>query len=276
MIYLCATPIGNLEDITLRVLRILKEVDLVAAEDTRQAKKLLTHYDIRVPVISLHQHNEAQRTEEILAWAAEGKDVAVVSDAGMPGISDPGGRLTRAAAAAGADITVLPGANAALTGLVLSGLPCETFYFGGFLPRRSSERKKALEAVRSLQASLVYYEAPHRLLKTLTDMTAVLGDRQAAVARELTKWYEETLRGPLTGLLDHFGQTPPRGELVIVVEGGDLSEEPMAANTDIRRAVLDEMDAGASKKEAIKNVARRSGLSKNEVYQRVLDLPTQL
>ncbi len=276
MIYLCATPIGNLEDITLRVLRILSEVDLVAAEDTRQARKLLNHYEIHVPLVSLHQHNEAARTEQILGWAAEGKQIAVISDAGMPGISDPGGRLAAAANAAEVDITVLPGANAALTGLVLSGLSCDAFFFGGFLPRKSTERKKALEAVRSLKASLIYYEAPHRLVSALTDMAAVLGDRQAAAARELTKWYEETIRGTLGEITAHFSTTAPKGEFVIIVDGYTESVPEGTDETDIRRAVLDEMDAGASKKQAIKSVARRSGLSKNEVYQKALDLPTDL
>jgi len=248
----------------------------VAAEDTRQAGKLLAHFGIKAALVSFHQHNEAERIAEILQWSREGKTVAVVSDAGMPGISDPGQRLVRQAADEDAALTVLPGANAAITGLVLSGLPTEQFFYGGFLPRKTSERQKALEAVRSLEATLVFYEAPHRLLQCMEDLHHVLGDRQAAICRELTKWHEESRRGKLSSLYRYFTENKPRGELVVLVQGRVQGKPAHEGEKDVRRAVLDEMEAGASKKEAVKSIARRLGKTRNEVYQEVLDLPTHL
>ncbi len=271
MLYICATPIGNLEDITLRVLRVLKEADMILAEDTRHTKALLNHYTIENRLLSLHQHNEAKRQEEILSLLREDKSIALVSDAGLPGISDPGGMLIQKVAKEKLPMTVLPGANAALTGLILSGMPMDAFYYLGFLPRKKGEKKRVLEEVGTVSASLVFYEAPHRLLDTLQSLLETLGNREAAVCRELTKKYEEIRREKLKEHLQYYAENAPRGEIVLVVEGyrkPELSLEGLC----LLELVQDAMRTGSSKKEATKQVAKTYGLPRNQVYQEVLDL----
>ena len=210
MLYVCPTPIGNLEDITLRVLRVLQEVDLILAEDTRRTGQLLRHFQIARPVESLHEHNEKEKTAQILERLRQGQRLALVSDAGMPGISDPGAFLIKEVIEAGLPLEVLPGANAALLGFLLSGLPSPHFLFFGFLPSRSRERRRELEKLKDLPYPIIFYEAPHRLTGMLQDVLAVLGDRRASISRELTKLYEETRRGrPKHSSASNAAATPP-------------------------------------------------------------------
>ena len=273
-LYLCATPIGNLEDITLRVLRVLKEVDVIAAEDTRHTRKLLTYFDIHTPLTSYHQHNEASKSSYLVEELLGGRQVALVSDAGMPGISDPGYYLIRAALNAGVEVVPLPGPSAAVTALVISGLSTERFAFEGFLPVKKKERQQRLSRLIGEERTMIFYEAPHRIKACLADMAEVWGDRQAAVVRELTKIHEAAVRGPLGQVLAHFQANSPRGEFVIVVEGAEEGlqnqqeewEEPVEEH--LRKVIA----SGLTKKEAIKEVASQRGLSKREVYKLAVDL----
>ncbi|MDR1101292.1 MAG: 16S rRNA (cytidine(1402)-2'-O)-methyltransferase [Clostridiales bacterium] len=219
MLYVCATPIGNLEDITLRVIRALSEVDIVFAEDTRHTLKLLNHLEIKTKLCSYHRHNCAQRDEYAISLLKEGKNVALVSDAGMPAISDPGVQLIKRCIENSLEFTILPGATAFVTALVASGLPTDNFTFIGFLPVKSGKRKKMLNNLQLLPHTLIFYESPHRVTKMLTDAKEVLGDRNCVAARELTKKFEEVLRGKISELLIHFSSHPPRGEFVILIEG---------------------------------------------------------
>jgi 16S rRNA (cytidine1402-2'-O)-methyltransferase len=221
MLYVCPTPIGNLEDITLRTLRTLQEVDLVLAEDTRHTGQLLRHFQINRPLESLHEHNERDKTERVLDLLRQGKTVALVSDAGMPGISDPGAFLIREVIEAGLPLEVLPGSNAALVGFLQSGFVSPHFLFYGFLPRRRKDRVQELEGIRALPYPIIFYEAPHRLREMLEDLLTVLGDRRISVSRELTKRFEETKRGCISQLVDDFTQERPRGEFVITVAGSE-------------------------------------------------------
>jgi 16S rRNA (cytidine1402-2'-O)-methyltransferase len=280
-LYLVATPIGNLEDITLRALRILREVPLIAAEDTRRTRKLLTHFGISTPATSYHQHSPQVRREQLLAALASG-DVALVTDAGTPALSDPGQELVRAALAAGYPVVPLPGATAAISALVASGLPTDTFTFLGFLPRKSSERRDTLERFRTAPETLVLYEAPHRLVATLADLRAVLGDREIVAARELTKLHEEWLRGPISRIEAHYeGEAEPRGEYTLVVAGAapvtpgaGRATEPSAE--DAARARLRALLAtGLGTREAAARVARELGLTRREVYRLALDLAAE-
>lgn len=283
-LYLVATPIGNLEDITLRALRVLREVALIAAEDTRHTRKLLTHYGITTPTTSYHQHSPQARREQLLAALASG-DVALVSDAGTPALSDPGYELVRDALAAGYPVVPLPGAAAAISALVASGLPTGAFSFLGFLPRKSSERRAALERFRAATETLVLYEAPHRLSATLADLRVALGDRQIAVARELTKLHEEWLRGPISRIEAHYtGETAPRGEYTLVIagaeprgEGSDVRAE--AAETTPEDAARERLRAllatGLGTREAAARVARELGLTRREVYRLALTVASE-
>src|ERR671935_3303322 len=219
-LYLVATPIGNLDDMTLRALHILEEVPLIAAEDTRHTLKLLTHFGLRRPMISLHAHNEARQLSMILEKLRQG-DVALVSDAGTPALSDPGVRLVSAAVRAGIPVVPVPGPSAVLAALVASGLPTAEFTFLGFLPRKRGELERALREAGEAKRTFVFFESPHRLLKTLAIMASVLGPRSLVVAREITKVHEEFLRGTPATLLEHFEKSPPRGELTVVVAGSD-------------------------------------------------------
>lgn len=264
-IYLVATPLGNLEDITLRALRVLREVDLIACEDTRHTGKLLKHFDISKPLLSFHEHNESARASGIVERASRGQSIAVVSDAGMPGISDPGYRLVAKAVAACVVVVPIPGPVAIETALVASGLPTDSFRFGGFLPAKATQRRKALQALMDDSATLVFYEVPHRIVKTLQDVLEILGDRHAVIARELTKVHEEFLRGSVSDLLAALDQRgAARGEITLLIGRG---ESPRAGEGTIADRVDAFMSQGAERMDAVKQVAKERGLSKREVYR---------
>lgn len=274
ILYLVATPIGNLDDITVRSLNTLREVDVIACEDTRQTRKLLNHFQIEKRTVSYHEHNKEASGQGLLDWLAEGKKIALVSDAGLPAISDPGAELVRDAVAAGYPVVPVPGANAALTALIASGLPTDKFVFHGFLPREKKERKAELERLRRYPETLIFYEAPHRIGKTLEAMQEVLGDRQAVLARELTKRYEEFIRGTLSELVEWAGTGEVRGEFCIVVAGasqdGATDEEGNFVwwqELTIVQHIEHYIDQGESKKDAMKKVAQDRNLSKRDVYK---------
>ena len=271
-LYLVATPIGNLEDITLRALRILKEVSLIACEDTRQTSKLLRHYQIDRPTISYHEHNEHERTPQLIARLAAGESIALVSDAGTPAISDPGSILVREAIKNQLPVVPIPGVSALITGLVGSGLPTEEFLFVGFLPSRSGQRRKQLTALADMRATLVFYESPYRITQTLSDALEILGSRPAAIARELTKLHEQFLRGTLAELLDSLEQQPARGEMVLLIEGASEEAAPkIESEVDLLAAVEAKMqEENLDKMSALKLVARSLGISKSEAYRRIL------
>ena len=264
-LYLVSTPIGNLEDITYRAVRILKEAGLVACEDTRQTRKLLDHYSIRTPTLSYHEHNEAERAAQLVEKLEQGISVALVSDAGTPLVSDPGYRLVQRAIEAGIRVEPVPGASALLAALTASGLPSDEFHFAGFFPPKSGRRKKLLESLQDAAATLVFYEAPHRILETLDDLEAVLGDRPIVLAREITKLHEEFLRGTPAQLREVLKARPTiKGEITLLVGKGTGVE---ADDTPLAQAVEECVRAGTPRMEAIKAVARRRGLSKREVYK---------
>ena len=269
-LYIVSTPIGNLEDITLRAIRILKEVDLVAAEDTRHTLKLLTHFGISRPLTSYFDHNQQLKGDRILTALAEGKSVALVSDAGTPCISDPGYQLVRDAVAAGIAVVPLPGACAAVVALSASGLPTDEFTFVGFLPNRQAKRRERLAQLVSEPRLLVFYEAPHRLAATLADMAELFGDRQAVVARELTKLYEEFARGILPELAERFTSAPVKGEVAILVSPG--AETEAAESQDIAGMLRDRLAQGCSVKDAVQQVAKATGEPRSEVYATALAL----
>lgn len=272
-LYLCATPIGNLEDITFRAIRILKEVDLIAAEDTRRTRKLLSHYDIHTPLTSYNEHNHKQKSAYLLSLAGEGRNVALVSDAGMPGISDPGEALVQEAIAKGIKITPLPGANAALAALVISGLPTGAFIFEGFLPAGRKARQDRLKSLVKDERTLIFYESPHRLRETLADMYASFGNRKIAVVRELTKKFEEVSRGSLREMIEYFLSSEPKGEFTLVVEGAGKEENKPGEDvweTSPAEHVAEFVSRGIHRKEAIKKVARLRGIPKREVYNDVV------
>lgn len=273
-LYICPTPIGNLEDITLRVLNTLKDVDLIAAEDTRHTIKLLNHYDIKKPLTSYHEHNKEAKGKELIKRLKDGENIALVSDAGMPGISDPGEDIIRLCIDEAIDVHVLPGASAIITGLVASGLSTEKFSFEGFLDRNKKQRRKRLEAIEDDDRTLIFYESPHRLMDTLKDMENILGDRHMVVARELTKRYEEILRGNISNIISHFKDNEIRGEFVLLVEGnsgGKRKENPWKY-MDIKEHILLYINEGVSKKEAIKKVAKDRDIPKREVYKYSIDI----
>ncbi len=263
VLFLVATPIGNLEDITLRALRVLREADLVACEDTRQSHKLLDHYGVQKPVLSYHEHNEEERAPELVEKLREGARIALVSDAGTPLVSDPGYRLVRKAIEAGVRVEAIPGPSAALAALAASGLPTDAFHFAGFLPPRGSQRRKALLRLRDEPATLIFYEAPHRILETLEDIDAVFGPRPVVLARELTKIHEEYLRGTAAEL--RHAHIPQKGEITILIAKAEQLE--IRDDASIPEAVAECMKAGMSRMEALKSVARERGLSKREVYR---------
>ena len=264
-LYLVATPIGNLEDITLRALRVLREVDLIACEDTRHTRKLLDHYGIHKPTLSYHEHNEALRSGELLAKLRQGTSVALVSDAGTPLVSDPGYRLVTRAIESGITIEPVPGASAILAALTASGLPTDAFLFAGFLPGRPGPRRKLLAKFKDEPATLVFYEAPHRILEALEDIHAVLGARPVVLAREMTKLHQEFLRGTAAGLREALRARPPlKGEITLLV---GRAATPSDAETPLAEAVEAAMEAGLGRMEAVKAVARQRGLSKREVYR---------
>ncbi|BAS29004.1 16S rRNA (cytidine(1402)-2'-O)-methyltransferase [Limnochorda pilosa] len=271
-LYLVGTPIGNLEDVTLRALRILREVDLIAAEDTRVTRKLLSHYEIHTPTVSLHRHNERQRTPELLGHLAAGRSLALVSDAGMPAVSDPGGRLAAQAVQAGCPLQVVPGPSAVLAALTVAGLETDRFAFEGFLPRKGVQRRERLEQLAALPHALVLFEAPGRLVQTLRDLQEVLGKRRAAVVRELTKRFEEVVRGDWDALLDHFTARPPRGELVVVVEGVSRPDRAVWNDRHVSGELERMLEQGIDRREAIRLVASLSGRPRREVYSLALQV----
>ncbi|MDR3559893.1 MAG: 16S rRNA (cytidine(1402)-2'-O)-methyltransferase [Negativicutes bacterium] len=272
VLYLCATPIGNLEDMTYRAVRILGEVPVIAAEDTRHTRNLLNHFAIRTPLISYHEHNKAQRGPELINRLLAGEDIAVVSDAGLPGISDPGSDLVKLAVEAGITVSPLPGPNAALAGVVCSGLDTRMFLFAGFLPKTTKKRRELLRELAAVPYTLVIYETPHRLIDTLGELVAACGDRPAVAGRELTKKFEEFCRGTLDSLKGHFECTAPRGEFTLIVAGNKESGLPQAPAElpDPIQAVSALVATGVAKKEAIRMVATQQGRSRREVYQAVL------
>ena len=263
-LYLVATPIGNLEDITFRAVRALKEADLIACEDTRQTRKLLDHYGIAKPTVSYHEHNEAERSAELILKLVEGATVALVSDAGMPLISDPGYRLVRAAIDSGIRVETLPGPSAVLTALAASGLATDNFHFGGFLPAKTGQRLRVLESFRDEAATLIFYEAPHRIVETLAAIEEALGDRPVVVARELTKIHEEFLRGTAAEVRETLAaRDVVKGEITLLIGKGAGAAED---DTPLADAVEACVAQGMSRMEAIKTVAHRRGLPKRAVY----------
>jgi 16S rRNA (cytidine1402-2'-O)-methyltransferase len=268
-LYLVATPIGNLEDITLRALRVLKEVSIIACEDTRHTRVLLEHYGIKTKLTSYHEHNERERAEELGTLLQEGQSIALVSDAGTPAISDPGFRLARIAAERGAQVVPVPGATAFVAALVASGLPTDEFFFGGFLPARSTARRARLMEVRAIQSTLVFYEAPHRVAESLQDAREILGEREAVVARELTKLHEEFVRGRLSEIAEHFKSEAARGEMVMVIDRTVLEEAQENSATDVAARVAELENEGMDGRAALKRVAREMGLTRSEAYRRL-------
>jgi 16S rRNA (cytidine1402-2'-O)-methyltransferase len=274
-LYLVSTPIGNLEDITRRALRVLAEADLVACEDTRHTRKLLDHYGIKTRTVSYHEHNERERAEELVGRLLAGESVALVSDAGTPSVSDPGFRLVRAAVENRIAVVPVPGPAAFVAALVATGLPTDEFYFGGFLPARAVARRARLSQLRALPATLVFYEAPHRIAETLRDAREILGEREAAVARELTKLHEEIARGRLSDLAARFDdEARARGEMVLVIDrhaldAHDGAEEPATESIAELVAAL-ERDEGLDHRAALKRAARRLGLTRDEAYRRLV------
>jgi 16S rRNA (cytidine1402-2'-O)-methyltransferase len=264
---LCGTPIGNLDDLSPRAAGTLSSADVVACEDTRRTRKLLAHTGVRArQLISYHEGNERRRAEELVARIAAGETVVVVSDAGMPGLSDPGFRLVRGCVDAGLAVEVIPGPSAAVTALAVSGLPPGRFAFEGFLPRKTGDRRRHIEAVRDEKRTLVFYESPHRIEDSLADLAELLGDRPACLARELTKMYEEVRRGTLPDLLASVRSDPPRGEIVLVVGGAIRDHREPVRPEALAAQAIELMDAGMERRAALAEVARSAGVPKREVF----------
>ncbi len=273
ILYLIATPIGNLEDITLRAIRILQTADLIAAEDTRHTAKLLQHYQITTPVVSYHQHTHPAKVKEILTTLKQGKAIALVTDAGIPAISDPGYELVKACIEAGIAIIPIPGANAALTALVASGLNPERFVFEGFLPTKKKLRSDRLISLAKETRTIIFYEAPHRLPKTLADLEKILGSqRQIVLARELTKLYEEFWRGSLGNAINYHQKHQPKGEYTIVVEGNTESSQLKLSAAEIKAELEQLLQQGMTKTEASRHLAKYTSFSRREIYQLALEI----
>ena len=275
-LYLCATPIGNLDDITFRVLETLKNVDVIAAEDTRNSIKLLNRFEIKTPMTSYHEFNKYDKGRQLIEQLLEGKNIAVITDAGMPGISDPGEELVKMAYEAGVTVTVLPGACACVTALTLSGLPTRRFCFEAFLPMDKKERKDVLAELVDETRTIVLYEAPHRLVKTLAELRETLGDRRLTICRELTKKHEEAFRTTFSEALAFYEENEPKGECVLVIEGADREELRRAEQESFAELSLEEhmeryLSQGMSKKDAMKAVAADRGVSKREIYAMLLE-----
>ena len=268
-LYLCATPIGNLEDMTPRAIRMLQEADIIAAEDTRHTRPLLTHFNIEGKMLSYHEHNKEIQGPVLIQELLSGKNIALVTDAGFPGISDPGEALAKEAIAAGIKVVPVPGANAALCGLVASGQTCSPFFFGGFLPKSKKNRKERLKEWEHIPSTIVLYEAPHRIKEVLKDIEEAWGDREITLARELTKLHEEFFRGTLATAREFLESKEPRGEFVLVI-GAPPPEEKAAPTGDPLDKVRMLMAQGAQKKEALAAVSREYGLPKRELYNRLI------
>lgn len=275
-LYLCATPIGNLEDITLRVLRVLKEVDLIAAEDTRNSIKLLNHFDIKTPMTSYHEYNKIEKAYTLIGKMQEGMNIALITDAGTPGISDPGEELVRMCLDAGIEVTFLPGPAACITALTLSGLSTRRFAFEAFLPMDKKERKEVLQELVDETRTIIIYEAPHKLVKTLRDLRETLGNRRITLCRELTKKHETVFRTTIEELLSCYENEKPLGECVLVIEGKSRKELKEAEAASWETVPVEEHmkiyeKQGMSRKDAMKQVAKDRGMSKREIYQMLLE-----
>ncbi len=273
-LYVCGTPIGNLEDITYRTLRVLNEVDLIAAEDTRHSIKLLNHFEISKPLTSYHEHNKDNKGEYLINKLLSGENIALISDAGMPGISDPGEEIIKQAIENDVEIVVLPGATASITALIGSGLETGKFAFEGFLDRDKKRRREQLEELKHEKRTIIFYESPHRLKDTLKDMIKILGNRNIAINRELTKKYQEVIRNDIQGCIDIFNEREVKGEFVLIVEGfkGEIEKTCEYDNLNDREYVIKLMEEGTTKKDAIKVVCKERKLKKDIVYKQVLDL----
>lgn len=276
-IYLVPTPIGNLGDITLRALEVLKSVDLIAAEDTRQSLKLLNHFNIKKSLISYHKHNEQGKSEELIDRVRNGENIAVISDAGTPGISDPGGIVLKKCIENGIDVEVLPGATAFTTAIIYSGLDTSAFIFRGFLPRENKEKKEFVESLKDRRETIIFYESPYRVIDTLTFLKENFGNRNIAICRELTKLHEEIYRGSLEEAICYFNDNIPKGEFVLVLQGKSLEEirnENVAKWEDmgIKDHIIYFINQGMSKKDAIKQVSKDRELPKSEVYKHSIEI----
>ncbi|MFB2896407.1 16S rRNA (cytidine(1402)-2'-O)-methyltransferase [Aerosakkonemataceae cyanobacterium BLCC-F50] len=273
ILYLVATPIGNLEDMTFRGIRILQTVDLIAAEDTRHTGKLLQHFQIKTPQLSYHEHNSQQRIPELLSQLSQGKTIALVTDAGMPLISDPGYELVKACVAQGISVVPIPGANAAITALSAAGLATDKFVFEGFLPAKSKERRTYLETLTSETRTIIFYESPHRLRETLQDLGTILGEeREIVLARELTKMHEEFWRGTITNAIAHYTNREPQGEFTLVVAGATL-EKPQLSEAAIKAELQNLLMQGLSRSEASRQLAQQTSLPRRQIYQLALSIP---
>lgn len=272
ILYIVPTPIGNLEDMTFRAVRILKEADLIAAEDTRNTKKLLNYFQIKTPLTSYHEHNKESSGKKLIEQLSSGKNIALVSDAGMPAISDPGYELVRDAVQKGIHVVSLPGANAVITALVASGIPPQPFYFYGFLPRKKKEREHTLEKIKKIQAAIILYEAPHRIKETVKALHSVLGNRKITLCRELTKKYEEYIRGSLEEVSEWVQHNALRGEFCLIIEGAtddsEENEEGFWKTMDIVQHVEYYINNGLTAKDAIKQTAKDWKIGKRAVYQK--------
>lgn len=273
-LFLCATPIGNLEDITLRVLDCLKSVDLIAAEDTRHTIKLLNHYDIKTKMTSYHEFNKFDKADELVVEMQNGKNIALVTDAGTPGISDPGEELVKKCYEAGIEVTSLPGASALVTSLSMSGLSSRRFVFEGFLPTEKKERNEALERIKDETRTIVIYEAPHRISRTLKDLEKVLGDREIRICRELTKVHEEVLNLTIKTAIEKYEDEEPKGEMVVLIKGLDGSEVKAKLQDEWMQMTVEEhlkvyTEKGVDEKEAMKLVAKDRGVSKRDIYAQI-------
>ncbi|HIK15188.1 MAG TPA: 16S rRNA (cytidine(1402)-2'-O)-methyltransferase [Leptolyngbyaceae cyanobacterium M33_DOE_097] len=271
-LYLVGTPIGNLEDMTFRAVRILQQVDLIAAEDTRHTGKLLHHFQINTPQISYHEHNRQSRIAELIRLLHQAKAIALVSDAGMPGISDPGYELVKACAEENITVVPIPGCNAAIAGLTVSGLPSDRFVFEGFLPAKSNARRAYLESLKAETRTLIFYEAPHRLCATLDDLQVLGADREIALARELTKLHEEIWRGTIAEAIAHHQVKPPQGEYTVVVAGAKLESAQLSPET-IKTELEQLLAQGISRSEASRQLAKQLDLPRRQIYQLALSLP---
>ncbi|MEJ7847309.1 MAG: 16S rRNA (cytidine(1402)-2'-O)-methyltransferase [Pyrinomonadaceae bacterium] len=266
-LYLVATPIGNLQDMTFRAVEILKTVDLIACEDTRHSRKLLNYYEISKKLVSYHEHNELERSVEFAEILKSGKSIAIISDAGTPGINDPGYKMVQKAYEIDASVIPVPGAAAFVNAAIASGLPTDSLFFGGFLPSKKGERRKRLEEVKQIPATLIFYESPHRLGKSLADCSEVLGNRRAAVARELTKLHEEIIRGELNFLAEQYSSANLKGEIVLVIDRAGAGENAENNPLTIAERVKELEAGGMEPKAALKRVAKEFRMSKSEAYR---------
>ncbi len=277
ILYICGTPIGNLEDITLRSLKILKEVNLIAAEDTRHTLKLLNHYRINTKVTSYYEYNKFKKAPYLVEILKNGQDIALVSDAGMPGISDPGYVLIDLALKNNIKIIPVPGVSALITALVVSGLPTDKFVFEGFLPRKIKERKRYFKSIENEERTIIFYETPHRLKKALKDMLEILGDRKVVIARELTNLYEEIIRGKLSQVLTEISTKEVKGEITLIVQGGIKKKENSSTDFLIKECIIEEYlkklkNQGYSNKEIIKITQEKLNIPKNLIYKKLLEM----